>query len=145
MILKTSSSHEEGCTRRWLLDTRKFIGKDGHVNEVEIEEVSWEKDAETGRMNLVHSGKKEVIPAQLVLLAMGFTNPVAEGLLEQLGVEKDQRGNVKVGGNQQSSVEKVFAAGDASTGASLVVKCIASGRKAAQGIHDYLMSKSDKQ
>lgn len=145
MILKTSSSHEEGCTRRWLLDTRKFIGKDGHVNEVEIEEVSWEKDAETGRMNLVHSGKKEIIPAQLVLLAMGFTNPVAEGLLEQLGVEKDQRGNVKVGGNQQSSVEKVFAAGDASTGASLVVKCIASGRKAAQGIHDYLMSKSDKQ
>ncbi|MFG6392025.1 MAG: glutamate synthase subunit beta, partial [Candidatus Amulumruptor sp.] len=145
MILKTSSSHEEGCTRRWLLDTRKFIGKDGHVNEVEIEEVSWEKDPETGRMNLIHSGKKEIIPAQLVLLAMGFTNPVAEGLLEQLGVEKDQRGNVKVDGHQQSSVAKVFAAGDASTGASLVVKCIASGRKAAQGIHEYLMNKSDKQ
>ena len=54
MVLKTSSSHEEGCTRRWLLDTRKFIGKDGHVNEVEIEEVSWDKDPETGRMNLVH-------------------------------------------------------------------------------------------
>lgn len=145
MVLKTSSSHEEGCTRRWLLDTRKFIGKDGHVNEVEIEEVSWEKDPETGRMNLIHSGKKEIIPAQLVLLAMGFTNPVAEGLLEQLGVEKDQRGNVKVDANQQSSVDKVFAAGDASTGASLVVKCIASGRKAAQGIHKYLCSKSDKQ
>lgn len=145
MILKTSSSHEEGCTRRWLLDTRKFIGKDGHVNEVEIEEVSWEKDTETGRMNLIHSGKKEIIPAQLVLLAMGFTNPVADGLLEQLGVEKDQRGNVKVDSHQQSSVAKVFAAGDASTGASLVVKCIASGRKAAQGIHEYLMNKSDKQ
>lgn len=144
MVLKTSSSHEEGCTRRWLLDTRKFIGKDGHVNEVEIEEVSWEKDSETGRMNLVHSGKKEIIPAQLVLLAMGFTNPVAEGLLEQLGVEKDQRGNVKVDARQQSSVDKVFAAGDASTGASLVVKCIASGRKAAQGIHEYLMSKSNQ-
>lgn len=144
MVLKTSSSHEEGCTRRWLLDTRKFIGKDGHVNEVEIEEVSWDKDPETGRMNLVHSGKKEIIPAQLVLLAMGFTNPVADGLLEQLGVEKDQRGNVKVDARQQSSVDKVFAAGDASTGASLVVKCIASGRKAAQGIHEYLMSKSNQ-
>ena len=138
VVLKTSSSHMEGCTRRWLLDTRRFIGKDGHVNEVEIEEVSWEKDPETGRMNLIHSGKKEIIPAQLVLLAMGFTNPVAEGLLEQLGVEKDARGNVKVADNQQSSVAKVFAAGDASTGASLVVRCIASGRKAAKGIDAYL-------
>ncbi|MCM1336166.1 MAG: glutamate synthase subunit beta [Candidatus Amulumruptor caecigallinarius] len=138
VVLKTSSSHMEGCTRRWLLDTRRFIGKDGHVNEVEIEEVSWEKDPETGRMNLIHSGKKETIPAQLVLLAMGFTNPVAEGLLEQLGVEKDARGNVKVADNQQSSVPKVFAAGDASTGASLVVRCIASGRKAAKGINAYL-------
>lgn len=140
VVLKTSSSHMEGCTRRWLLDTRRFIGKDGHVNEVEIEEVSWEKDPGTGRMNLVHSGNKEVIPAQLVLLAMGFTNPVAGGLLEQLGVEKDQRGNVKVNDSQQSSVDKVFAAGDASTGASLVVRCIASGRKAAKGIHEYLMA-----
>lgn len=138
VVLKTSSSHMEGCTRRWLLDTRRFIGKDGHVNEVEIEEVSWEKDPETGRMNLVHSGNKETIPAQLVLLAMGFTNPVAEGLLEQLGVEKDGRGNVKVADNQQSSVDKVFAAGDASTGASLVVRCIASGRKAAKGIDAFL-------
>mgnify|MGYP005799053823 CR=1 FL=1 len=95
-------------------------------------------------MNLVHVGKQESIPAQLVLLAMGFTNPVAEGLLEQRGVEKDQRGNVKADARQQSSVDKVFAAGDASTGASLVVKCIASGRKAAQGIHEYLMSKSNQ-
>lgn len=141
VVLKTSSSHMEGCNRRWLLDTRRFIGKDGHVNEVEIEEVNWEKDPETGRMNLIHTGNKEIIPAQLVLLAMGFTNPAAEGLLKQLGVEKDGRGNVKVGPNQQSSVEKVFAAGDASTGASLVVRCIASGRKAAQGIHDFLMKK----
>ena len=140
-ILKTSSSHLEGCERRWLLDTKKFIGKDGKVDEVEIEEVNWEKDPATGKMNLIHTGKTERIPAQLVLLAMGFTNPVAEGLLEQLGVEKDARGNVKVNGMQQSSVEKVFAAGDASTGASLVVRCIASGRNAAKGIDAYLKSK----
>ena len=140
MVLKTSSSHLEGCERRWLLDTRKFIGKDGHVDEVEVENVEWEKDPAGGRPRLVRTGKIEKLSAQLVLLAMGFTNPVAEGLLEQLGVEKDARGNVKVNDRQQSSVDKVFAAGDASTGASLVVKCIASGRKAAKGIHEYLMS-----
>mgnify|MGYP001077734085 CR=1 FL=1 len=138
IVLKTSSSHMEGCERRWLLDTRRFIGKDGAVDKVEVEEVSWEKDASGGRPKLVRSGKTELIPAQLVLLAMGFTNPVAAGLLEQLGVDKDNRGNVKVDDSGRSSVDKVFAAGDASTGASLVVRCIASGRKAAQGIHEYL-------
>lgn len=141
VVLKTSSSHMEGCDRRWLLDTRRFIpDENGNVKEVEVEEVEWEKDATTGRMNLKHTGNKETIKAELVLLAMGFTNPVAEGLLEQLGVEKDGRGNVKVNDRQQSSVSKVFAAGDVSTGASLVVRCIASGRKAARGIHEYLMS-----
>ncbi|MCM1517081.1 MAG: glutamate synthase subunit beta [Pseudoflavonifractor sp.] len=138
VILKTSSSHEEGCERRWLLDTKVIKGKDGKVTEVEVEEVDWEKDPETGRMNLVHTGKTDTIKAELVLLAMGFTNPVQEGLLEQLGVETDGRKNVKVDGSQRSSVDKVFAAGDASTGASLVVRCIASGRKAAEGIQEYL-------
>ncbi len=138
IVLKTSSSHMEGCERRWLLDTRRFIGKDGAVDKVEVEEVTWEKDPSGGRPLLVRSGKTEFIPAQLVLLAMGFTNPVAEGLLEQLGVDKDNRGNVKVNDAGRSSIDKVFAAGDASTGASLVVRCIASGRKAAQGIHEYL-------
>lgn len=139
MILKTSSSHMEGCDRRWLLDTKEIKGVDGKVKEVVVEEVEWEKDPETGRMNLKHTGKTETLKADLVLLAMGFTNPVKEGLLEQLGVELDQRGNVKVDASQKSSVDKVFAAGDASTGASLVVRCIASGRKAAQNIHQYLM------
>ena len=138
VILKTSSSHEEGCERRWLLDTRAIKGEDGKVTEVEVEEVEWQKDPETGRMNLIHTGKTETIKAGLVLLAMGFTNPVQEGLLEQLGDEKDGRKNVKVDACQRSSVDKVFAAGDASTGASLVVRCIASGRKAAEGIQQYL-------
>lgn len=138
VILKTSSSHEEGCDRRWLLDTRAIKGEDGKVTEVEVEEVEWQKDPETGRMNLIHTGKTDTIKAGLVLLAMGFTNPVQEGLLEQLGVEKDGRKNVKVDFRQRSSVDKVFAAGDAATGASLVVRCIASGRKAAEGIQQYL-------
>lgn len=138
VILKTSSSHAEGCNRRWLLDTKEIKGEDGKVTEVVVEEVEWEKDPETGRMNLIHTGRTETIKADLVLLAMGFTNPVYEGLLEQLGVELDSRHNVKVDENQKTSIDKVFAAGDASTGASLVVRCIASGRKAAQNIHRYL-------
>ena len=134
VVLKTSSSHDEGCNRRWLLDTRRIIGENGKVTEVEVEEVRWEKDEATGRMNLIHTRNVERIKAELVLLAMGFTNPVQDGILKQLEVEKDARGNVKVDDKQQSSIDKVFAAGDASTGASLVVRCIASGRKAAEGI-----------
>lgn len=121
VVLKTSSSHDEGCNRRWLLDTRRIIGENGKVTEVEVEEVRWEKDEATGRMNLIHTRNVERIKAELVLLAMGFTNPVQDGILKQLEVEKDARGNVKVDDKQQSSIDKVFAAGDASTGASLVV------------------------
>lgn len=140
VVLKTSSSHEEGCDRRWLLDTRRFIadGK-GHVSEVEVEEVEWDKDPATGRMNLIHTGRTSTIKAELVLLAMGFTNPVAEGLLDSLGVEKDARGNVKTDpATRATSVAKVFAAGDVASGASLVVRCIAAGRDAAKGIDNYL-------
>lgn len=140
VVLKTSSSHEEGCDRRWLLDTRRFIPDDkGCVSEVEVEEVEWEKDSSNGRMNLVHTGRKSTIKAELVLLAMGFTNPVAVGLLDELGVEKDARGNVKVDPvTRATDVDKVFAAGDVASGASLVVRCIAAGRDAAKGIHSYL-------
>lgn len=140
VVLKTSSSHEEGCDRRWLLDTRRFIADDkGCVSEVEVEEVEWEKDPSTGRMNLVHTGRKSIIKADLVLLAMGFTNPLAEGLLDSLGVEKDARGNVRIDPvTRATSVGKVFAAGDVASGASLVVRCIAAGRDAAKGIDRYL-------
>lgn len=141
VVLKTSSSHLEGCERRWLLDTRRFVSDaDGRVSEVEVEEVEWVKDEETGRMNLVHTGKKDTVKAELVLLAMGFTQPVAE-VIDALGLEKDARGNVKTDGEGRTSNPKVFAAGDVATGASLVVRCIASGRKAAQGIHDFLTGK----
>lgn len=141
VILKTSSSHLEGCERRWLLDTRRFVDDGtGKVGSVEVEEVEWIKDPETGRMNLKHTGNKDTIKAELVLLAMGFVNPVQEGLVADLNVEKDARKNVRVDEHQQSSVEKVFAAGDASTGASLVVRCIASGRNAAKGIDRFLMN-----
>ncbi|MDD3788756.1 MAG: glutamate synthase subunit beta [Petrimonas sp.] len=138
-ILKTSSSHEEGCERHWALNTVAFNGKNGQVTEAVVEEVEWEKD-ENGRMKMTGTGKTEIIKADLVLLALGFVHPVHEGLLNELGVEYDVRGNVAVGKENQSNVSKVFAAGDAAMGASLVVRAIASGRKAAENIHNMLMS-----
>jgi glutamate synthase (NADPH/NADH) small chain len=140
VVLKTTSSHEEGCERKWLLDTRKFIGENGKLTAVEVEEVKWEKDANSGRMNLIHTGNVSTTKAELVLLAMGFVHP-EQTLIEQLGLEKDGRSNIKVN-DHKTSVEGVFAAGDASTGASLVVRCIASGRDTAAAIHAYLKSKS---
>ena len=136
MILKTSSSHKEGCNRRWLLDTKRFIGENGIVKKVEVVEVEWEKD-EAGHPQLKRTNRSEIIEADLVLLAMGFVHPVYEGLLEELGVKLDARKNVEVV-DGKSSVDKVFAAGDSAFGASLVVKAIASGRKTASKIDEYV-------
>ncbi len=137
-ILKTSTSHEEGCDRKWSLNTKKFIGEKGKVTEVLVEEVAWEKD-ETGRFTMKPTGKTETIKADLVFLALGFVHPVHEGLLTELGVTFDGRGNVAIDVNNKSNVAKVFAAGDASMGASLVVRAIASGRKVAEDIHKSLI------
>ncbi|MDE6305447.1 MAG: glutamate synthase subunit beta [Muribaculaceae bacterium] len=142
VVLKTSSSHEEGCERRWSLDTKRInTDAEGNVISVDVEEVEWITDSESGRMKPAYTGRTETIQAELVLLAMGFTNPVYDGLLEQLGLEKDPRNNVKIDSSHKTSHDKVFAAGDAATGASLVVRCIASGRNAARGIDEYLTSK----
>jgi len=136
--LRTSSSHEEGCDRKWAISTRRLIGENGVVKQAEIVEVNWDKD-EKGRwiMNEI-PGTEQIIPADLVLLSMGFTSPVHSGLLEELGVEYDERGNVKVNANKQSSVEKVFAAGDVERGASLVVHAIQAGKVAAANVDKFL-------
>lgn len=136
-ILKTSSSHMEGCERKWSLNTNAFIGKNGKVTEVLVEEVEWVN--ENGKFNMVPTGKKETIKADLVFLALGFVHPVQEGLLNELGVQYDGRGNVLVDKNYQSSVQKVFATGDAAIGASLVVRAIALGRKTAEKIHETII------
>lgn len=116
VVLKTSSSHEEGCERRWLLTTNKFIGtKDNRVCGAEVEEVEWKPNPDGGRPIMVPTGKKETIECDIVFLAMGFHRP-----------------------EQPKFAENVFVAGDAATGASLVVRCIAGGRKAAQQIDAYL-------
>ena len=117
-VLKTSSSHEEGCTRRWCLTSNKFIGKNGHVCGVEVEEVEWLPNPDGGRPILHPTGKKETLKADLVLLAMGFLRP-----------------------EHPQYAENVFLAGDAATGASLVVRCIAGGRKDAADIDAYLQQK----
>ncbi len=137
MVLKTSSSHKEGCERYWSLDTKRFVGEGGRVKAVEVTEVEWNK-GEDGRMSLTHTNNHRVIEADYVFLAMGFTNPLYEGLLKELGVELDGRKNVKIDKQNHTSVAKVFAAGDSAMGASLVVRAIASGRSAAAAIDSFL-------
>lgn len=136
-ILKTSSSHLEGCVRKWSLNTNQFIGDKGKLTEVLVEEVEWTKD-EAGRWNMKPTGKTETIKADLVFLALGFIHPVHEGLVTELGLELDARGNVIANKDGQSNVAKVFATGDAAIGASLVVRAIALGRKTAEDIHKIL-------
>ncbi len=136
--LRTSSSHLEGCERRWNLSTKRFIGENGKLKQVELVQVDWKKDA-SGRWNMseVH-GTEEIMDVEMVLLSMGFTQPVHVGLLDSLGVEYDQRGNVKVNAKKQTSVKKLFAAGDAEKGASLVVHAIEAGKVAAKNIDAFL-------
>ncbi|HNX66915.1 MAG TPA: glutamate synthase subunit beta, partial [Bacteroidales bacterium] len=136
-ILKTSTSHEEGCDRYWSLSTVRFIGKDNKVTGVEVEEVEWTGANGKSLMSPV-PGTKRIIEADLVLLALGFVHPVLEGMISELGVELDARKNVKVDRYHATSHPKVFAAGDTVNGASLVVRAIASGRNAAREINNFL-------
>jgi len=138
-IKRTSSSHLEGCERRWDLCTKRFIGQDGKVTGVEVVKVEWVNENSRMKMREV-PGSNEVIPAELVLLSMGFISPIHEGLLDNLGVEYDQRGNVK-STNNSTNHTKVFAAGDMTNGATLVVRAIRSGRDAAIQIDKYLETK----
>lgn len=146
---KVESSHEEGDVRDYAVNTKEFIddGK-GNVKALKAVRLRWpDPDPVSGKRPFAFDevpGSEFEVPADLVLLAMGFVHPTHEGLLEQLGVEKDPRGNVKAGfGEFQTSVEKVFAAGDARRGQSLVVWAIAEGRRAARAVDTYLTGSSD--
>jgi glutamate synthase (NADPH) small chain len=136
-VLKTSTSHEEGCERAWGLSTLRFIGVDGIVKGVEVEEVEWKLSEGRHSMEVI-PGTRRVIDADLVLLAMGFVHPVLEGLLTELELELSARKNIKVDVNHSTNRNKVFAAGDSVSGASLVVNAIASGRKVAKEIDRFL-------
>ena len=130
MIFRISSAHEEGGDRVFSVSTKAFLGDDeGRVRALRLVEVSFE-----GGALIEHEGTEREIPADLVLLAMGFTGPQREGLLEQLAVELDERGNVVRDSSYATSVEGVFAAGDAGRGQSLIVWAIAEGRAAAAAV-----------
>jgi glutamate synthase (NADPH/NADH) small chain len=138
--LRTSSSHEEGCEREFAIATKEFIGEGGKLKALKAVRVDWQG----GKMVEV-PGTEQIIPAGLVLLAMGFVSPVAS-MLEAFGVERDGRGNAKahveaVGGYATTS-PKVFAAGDMRRGQSLVVWAIREGRQAARAVDEFLMGSS---
>ncbi len=141
--LRTSSSHEEGCERDWAVATKRFEGRDGKVEKLIAARVQWQKDA-TGAMRMVEVPDSEFeLKADLVLLAMGFLGPAASGLLEQLGVARDARSNVKAGTEDyRTSVDRVFAAGDMRRGQSLVVWAIREGRQCAHAVDAFLMGSS---
>jgi len=138
LIKRSSSSHEEGCERAWNLNTVKLHSdKNGNVTAAEVIEVEWKK--ENGQLKMIEKqGTQRMIEADLILLSMGFIHCIHEGLAKELNLELDKRGNIKIGGDNQTSQNKVFASGDAVSGASLVVRAIAAGRKTAQNVHEFL-------
>jgi len=139
--LRTSSSHEEGVNRDWAIATKEFVGENGKVKALRTVRLQW-KD---GKMSEV-PGSEAVLPADLVLLAMGFVSPVP-AVLEAFGVEKDPRGNAKAGtdgkGSYLTSVPGIFAAGDMRRGQSLVVWAIREGRQCARAVDEFLMGFSE--
>jgi glutamate synthase (NADPH/NADH) small chain len=139
--LRTSSSHEEGCTREFAISTKEFIGEKGKVTGLKTVHVEF-KDGKLVEI----AGTEKTYKADLVLLAMGFVNPVAT-VLESFGVDKDSRGNAKAGtdivGGYATNVSKVFAAGDMRRGQSLVVWAIREGRQAARAVDEFLMGATD--
>jgi len=139
--LRTSSSHEEGCEREFAIATKEFIGERGKLTALKSVRVEWQ-----GNKMVEVPGTEQVIPAQLVLLAMGFVSPLAS-LLDAFGVERDGRGNAKATteavGGYATNVAKVFAAGDVRRGQSLVVWAIREGRQAARAVDAMLMGSSE--
>jgi glutamate synthase (NADPH/NADH) small chain len=139
--LRTSSSHEEGCTREFAISTQEFLGEKGKVTGLKTVEIEF-KD---GKMVNV-PGTEKTYPADMVFLAMGFVNPVTT-ILDAFGVDKDNRGNAKASteftGGYATNVAKVFAAGDMRRGQSLVVWAIREGRQAARAVDEFLMGSSD--
>ena len=134
-LLKTTSSHEEGCVRKWSILTKKFIGAGGRVTKIHAVELN-------PQMKEI-PGTDFELEADLVILAMGFLHPVHTGLVSEMGLQLTPQGNIYVDKNFMTSIQKVFAAGDASRGASLVIWAMFEGRLAARQIDKYLMGSTD--
>ncbi|EKO3964093.1 glutamate synthase subunit beta [Vibrio fluvialis] len=140
MILRTSTSHEEGCERHWNILTKEFIGNDkGEVTGLRIADIVWKEAAAGERPNFEEvAGSERVIPCDMAFLAMGFLHPEPHGVLAQLDIKLDELGNVATQ-NFATNQKGVFAAGDMRTGQSLVVRCINEGRESARAVDEYLM------
>jgi len=145
MLLKTTTSHEEGVERKWAVATKAFVGDEkGNLKGVRIVDLEWKSgaDGKPASFQEIHGSERE-IPCQLALLAMGFVHPQHEGMLQQLEVELDNRGNVRASEkNYQTNMPKVFAAGDMRRGQSLVVWAISEGRECARKVDEFLMGSS---
>ena len=142
--LRTSSSHDEGCERDWSVTTKRFEGSNGKVEKLIAARVEWSRNPD-GRMEMKEIPDSEFeIKADLVLLAMGFVNPVHEGVVTEMGVALDARGNVQANTDEyKTSKDKVFVAGDMRRGQSLVVWAIREGRQCARSIDEFLMGASE--
>jgi len=142
--LRTSSSHQEGCEREFAVATKNFTGENGQVTGLNVVRVNWSTGAD-GRPQMEEiAGSEFHLKADLVLLAMGFVSPMHKGVVEELGVELDPRGNVKANDlKYATSKDKVFVAGDARRGQSLVVWAIREGRQCARAVDEFLMGASE--
>jgi len=145
MTLKITSSHEEGAHRNWAIATKEFIGDaNGNLKALKIVDLEWEitEDGKPARF-IERAGSEREIPCQLALLAMGFVHPQHEGLVQQLEIELDERGNVKASEKEyQTNISKIFTAGDMRRGQSLVVWAISEGRECARKVDEFLMGSS---
>ena len=144
LVLRSSHAHEEGGLRDYGIMTKSFSGQNGNVTRLHAVRVTWESDSNTGRKSPKEiPGSEFQIETGLVLLAMGFLHPQHNGLIQELGVTLDPRGNVQTDELKMTNIPGVFSAGDMSRGQSLVVWAIAEGRQAAYGIDQYLMARSN--
>ena len=144
MILRTSSSHEEGGMRDWSVNTKRFSGRDGKVETLHAVRLEFGAPDATGRRPMSEvPGSEFEVKADLVLLALGFLGPQKSGMIEELGLKLDPRGNVLADQNYMTSIPGIFSAGDMRRGQSLVVWAITEGRQAARGVDKYLMGSSD--
>ena len=142
MLLKSSSSHEEGCERQFAVQTKAFLGDtEGNLRAVVVADLEWTAGTDGRPSQFVEvPGSEREIPCELVLLAMGFVHPQHTGMIQELGVDLDERGNVRAGEHSfQTSISKIFAAGDMRRGQSLVVWAISEGRECARKADEYLM------
>lgn len=144
MVLKTSSSHEEGCERKWAIATKEFIGdNNGNLIGIKTVELDWKIENGKPANFIERAGSEKILDCELVLLAMGFVAPEQKGMIDQLEIALDERGNVKASEKEfKTNINKIFTCGDMRRGQSLVVWAISEGRECARKVDEFLMGES---